>query len=110
MSPSRTDRKDVVNVVVVGCGRISRNHFDAIRKVEGLHLSAVADSDEGRARAAGEEHGVKWFTDFTEMLRAVDSDIVTIATPSGMHSAQGIVAANAGKHVITEKPMAITLE
>jgi UDP-N-acetyl-2-amino-2-deoxyglucuronate dehydrogenase len=97
-------------VALVGCGRISRNHFDAIRKVEGLRLTAVSDSVEERARAAGEELGVPWFANYADMLHKAECDVVTIATPSGMHSAQGIVAANAGKHVITEKPMAITLE
>jgi UDP-N-acetyl-2-amino-2-deoxyglucuronate dehydrogenase len=109
MSQSR-DSRATFQVAVVGCGRISRNHFDAIRKIDGLRLSAVADSVDERARLAGEEYGVPWFTDFAEMLRSSTCDIVTIATPSGMHSAQGIVAAKAGKHVITEKPMAITLE
>jgi len=94
----------------VGCGRISRNHFDAIRRVDGLRLSAVADSVEARARESGDELGVPWFTNYAEMLKSADADIVTICTPSGLHSAQGIAAARAGKHVITEKPMAITLE
>src|SRR5689334_3907842 len=44
------------------------------------------------------------------MLKKADADIITVATPSGLHSAQGVAAAKAGKHVITEKPMAITLE
>ena len=97
-------------VALVGCGRISKNHFDAIGKVEGLRLSAVSDEVEDRARAAGEEQGVRWFSSYADMLREADCDIVTIATPSGLHSAQGIAAAKAGKHVVTEKPMAITLE
>ena len=97
-------------IALVGCGRISKNHFDAIRNVEGLQLSAVSDSDVARAKAAGEEHGVPWFGNYAEMLQKADADVVTLCTPSGLHSAQGIAAARAGKHVITEKPMAITLE
>lgn len=108
MTPSRS--RDAFKVALVGCGRISRNHFEAIQKVEGLELSAVCDSVEGRARAAGEEQGVKWFTTYGEMLKSADADAVAICTPSGVHAAQGIAAAKAGKHVITEKPMAITLE
>jgi UDP-N-acetyl-2-amino-2-deoxyglucuronate dehydrogenase len=102
-------RKRDFKIALVGCGRISKNHFDAIRKVEGLELVAVSDSDAGRARAAGEEQGVRWFDSYAKMLET-DFDVVTIATPSGMHSAQGVLAARAGKHVVTEKPMAITLE
>jgi UDP-N-acetyl-2-amino-2-deoxyglucuronate dehydrogenase len=101
---------DEFRIALVGCGRISRNHFDAIRTVDGLRLTAVSDSIEARAREAGESQGVPWFTNYSEMLARTDADIVTVATPSGLHSMQGIAAAKAGKHVITEKPMAITLE
>ncbi|HEY9227470.1 MAG TPA: Gfo/Idh/MocA family oxidoreductase [Gemmatimonadaceae bacterium] len=97
------------SVGVVGCGRISKNHFDAIRRVEGLKLVAVADSDADRARTAGEQIGVPWYRSLDEMLRGANPDIVTICTPSGLHAAQGAAAARAGKHVITEKPMAISL-
>jgi len=98
------------SVALVGCGRISKNHFDALRKVEGLHLSAVSDAVEERARAAGEEQGVPWFTNYAEMLASAKADVIAICTPSGMHSAQGIAAARAGKHVVTEKPMSISLD
>lgn len=94
---------------LVGCGRISKNHFDAIGKVDGLSLAAVCDTEVERARRAGEEHGVPWYRALDEMLRAGDFDVVTICTPSGLHSAQGIAAAHAGKHVVTEKPMSLTL-
>ena len=94
---------------IVGCGRISKNHFDAIRRVDGLTLAAVADVDSERARTAGEQLGVPSFKNLDEMLRGVDLDVVTVCTPSGMHAAQGAAAARAGKHVVTEKPMAISL-
>lgn len=99
----------VVRVALVGCGRISRNHFEAIAKVDGLELVSVCDADEQRAREAGEVNGVPWFTELDAMLLAVASDAVVIATPSAMHPAHGIAAAKAGRHVIAEKPMAITL-
>jgi UDP-N-acetyl-2-amino-2-deoxyglucuronate dehydrogenase len=98
-----------VRVALVGCGRISANHFEAIAKVEGLVLSAVCDSVESRAREAGEKWQVPWFTSYEKMLAEADCDAVAIATPSGLHPAHGILAAKAGKHVISEKPMAITL-
>jgi UDP-N-acetyl-2-amino-2-deoxyglucuronate dehydrogenase len=97
-------------IAVVGCGRISRNHFDAIRRVEGLDVVAVADIVPERARAAATEHGVPAFESLEATLASVECDIVAIATPSGLHPAHGIVAANAGKHVVSEKPMAISLE
>jgi len=97
-------------LALVGCGRISKNHFDAIAKVDGLDLVAVSDIDKERARAAGETLDVPWFANYHDMLAKADCDVVTICTPSGLHASQGIAAAKAGKHVITEKPMAITLE
>jgi UDP-N-acetyl-2-amino-2-deoxyglucuronate dehydrogenase len=105
-----TKRPPEFRVGLIGCGRISRNHFDAIARTEGLRLAAVADSVAERARAAGEQLGVPWFGSMAELLDKADLDLVTICTPSGLHSQQGVMAAKAGKHVITEKPMAITLE
>jgi UDP-N-acetyl-2-amino-2-deoxyglucuronate dehydrogenase len=96
-------------IALVGCGRISANHFDAIKRIEGLDLVAVCDVVEERARAAGEANGVPWFRSYAEMLRNVECDVVAIATPSGLHPEQGVIAARAGKHVVTEKPMAISL-
>jgi UDP-N-acetyl-2-amino-2-deoxyglucuronate dehydrogenase len=109
MSPAKAKQHDF-KIALAGCGRISKNHFDAIARVEGLELSAICDVVEDRARAAGEELGVPWFSDYHELLKRADADVITIATPSGLHAAQGVAAAKAGKHVITEKPMAITLE
>ena len=93
-------------IALVGCGRISKNHFDALAAVEGLSLAAVCDSDEERARAAGEAQDVPWFRSYETMLRDSPADVVTIATPSGLHPQHGVLAARAGKHVVTEKPMA----
>lgn len=102
-----TDRP--IRLALVGCGRISRNHFDAIAKVDGLELVAVCDSVAERAHAAAEQQRVPAFTNLDEMLAQVACDAVVIATPSGLHPQHGITVARAGKHVIAEKPMAITL-
>ena len=96
-------------VALVGCGRIAKNHFDAIDRVDGLDLVAVADVVQARAEAAGTANGVPAFASLADMMAAVDCDIVTVATPSGLHPVHGIEAARAGKHVVSEKPMAISL-
>jgi UDP-N-acetyl-2-amino-2-deoxyglucuronate dehydrogenase len=101
---------DDMRIALLGCGRISRNHLDAIAKVEGLTLVAVADRDRARADAVGAEQGVPAFGSLEEMLAAVPSDLVSICTPSGLHPQHGVVAAAHGRHVLTEKPMAISLE
>jgi UDP-N-acetyl-2-amino-2-deoxyglucuronate dehydrogenase len=98
-----------VRVALLGCGRISRNHFEAIKRIEELDLVAVADIDLARAQAVGAEQGVPAFGSLDEMLAAVPSDLVSICTPSGLHPQHGMIAARAGRHVLTEKPMAISL-
>jgi UDP-N-acetyl-2-amino-2-deoxyglucuronate dehydrogenase len=99
-----------IRVALVGCGRISRNHLDAIAKVPELQLVSVADADMTRAQAAAAEAGVPAFDSLERMLADVPSDLVTVCTPSGLHPPHGITAARAGRHVVTEKPMAITLD
>ncbi|MFL5594753.1 MAG: Gfo/Idh/MocA family protein [Gemmatimonadaceae bacterium] len=96
-------------IALVGCGRISKNHFEAIETVDGLELSAVCDGDPVRAEQAGTQWNVPWFTSYEKMLKDAKADVVTIATPSGLHAEQGVAAAHAGKHVVMEKPMAISL-
>ena len=98
-----------IRIALVGCGRISRTHLDALSRVNGFVVTAVCDEAEERAREAAERTGAAWFTDYAKMLREAPCDAVTIATPSGLHPAQGVAAARAGKHVICEKPMATSL-
>lgn len=98
-----------LRAVLVGCGRISKNHVDAIAKAGGIALVAVADIVPERARAVADAQGIPWFTSLDEMLAKTDCDVVIVTTPSGLHPEHAITAANAGKHVITEKPMAISL-
>jgi UDP-N-acetyl-2-amino-2-deoxyglucuronate dehydrogenase len=109
VSAARSGARPSVRVALVGCGRISRNHFEAIERVEGLELSAVCDVVPERAAAAAERLGVPAFTSYERMLAEGDFDAVAICTPSGLHPQHGIMAARAGKHVISEKPMAISL-
>ncbi len=104
MSSEKTFR-----VALVGCGRISKNHFDAIEQIDGLELVAVADADPERAAQAGAQWNVPHFASYEKMLKESKADVVTIATPSGLHAEQGVAAALAGKHVVMEKPMAISL-
>lgn len=98
-----------VRIALLGCGRISRNHFDALAKLPGFQLVAVCDNVADRAQEAGNLYAVPWFTSYEQMLAEVPSDAVVIATPSGLHPQHGIMAAKAGRHVISEKPMAISL-
>jgi UDP-N-acetyl-2-amino-2-deoxyglucuronate dehydrogenase len=96
-------------IALVGCGRISKNHLEAIDRIDGLELVAVCDTDPERAKRVGMEWNVPHFTSYDRMLADSEADVVTIATPSGLHPEQGVAAAKAGKHVVMEKPMAISL-
>ncbi|HEX9128914.1 MAG TPA: Gfo/Idh/MocA family oxidoreductase [Gemmatimonadaceae bacterium] len=104
MSSEKTFR-----VALVGCGRISKNHFEAIDEVDGLELAAVCDADPERAAQAGAQWKVPHYASYEKMLKESKADVITIATPSGLHPDQGVEAARAGKHVVMEKPMAISL-
>jgi UDP-N-acetyl-2-amino-2-deoxyglucuronate dehydrogenase len=99
------------NIALIGCGRISKNHFESIKVLQDeLRLVAVCDIIPERASEAAEKYNAIAYTDYDEMLKRDDIDMIAVCTPSGMHPEHGIKAARRGWQVITEKPMAITLE
>jgi UDP-N-acetyl-2-amino-2-deoxyglucuronate dehydrogenase len=101
--------KTAFRVAVIGCGRISQFHFDAIQNVDGLKLAAVCDVNPGRAASSSEQLQVPSYTSLSTLLKDDVCDVVALCTPSGLHAQQGVLAARAGKHVISEKPMAVSL-
>jgi UDP-N-acetyl-2-amino-2-deoxyglucuronate dehydrogenase len=107
--PTITDRK--VKIAVVGCGRISKNHFGSITQYpDDFELVGVCDSDKDALQTAMAEYQVPGFETLEALLENSDADIVSLCTPSGLHPEQAIAAARAGKHVITEKPMSTQWE
>ena len=100
-----------IRFALVGCGRISANHIDALRQHAGrAELVAVCDNRPEALAAAVAKTGVRGYASLDALL-AVDgtgsnADIVVLATPSGLHPRQAMRAAQAGRHVLTEKPMA----
>lgn len=100
-----TERK--INVALVGCGRISKNHLQAITEHhDRLNLTAVCDRDEAAAQAVAKDHRADVYTNLDVMLAEADIDLVILCTPSGLHPRQAIQVAESGRHVLTEKPMA----
>jgi len=100
-----TDRK--IKFAVFGCGRISPMHFEAIAKhEENIELVAVCDTDESVLNDVSSKYGVSGFSSLEDMLEGCDADVVAICTPSGLHPEQAITIAKAGRHIVTEKPMA----
>ncbi len=94
---------------IIGCGVISPFHARAIQEIKGVKLVIVCDAVEKSAEKTGKEFGVKWTSNLDEVLSNSDVDIVNICTPSGLHRDIAIKAAKAGKHLIVEKPLEITL-
>lgn len=107
--PIIPDRK--IRFAVIGCGRISKNHFDSLAKQsERTELVAVCDNDPVTLQEAVARTGVQGFSNLTQLLEESDADIIVLATPSGLHASQAIQVAKSGRHVMTEKPMATRWE
>lgn len=104
-----TNRK--IRFALVGCGRISKNHFDSIKHhSEYAELVDICDIDPTALKNAVVETGAKPHDNLQSMLANTTADIVILTTPSGIHADQAVLCARAGKHVITEKPMATRWE
>ncbi len=93
----------------MGCGGISSAHIPVLKEAENLTIAAVCDLKRDRALAAAEKTGADIARDFDEMIARPDIDAVHILTPHFLHAPMAVAALEAGKHVLTEKPMATTL-
>ncbi len=101
---------DKVGFGMIGCGTIAPFHAKGISETADAELVAACDPMEEFARKFSEDHdNVPYYTDLENMLKRDDVDAVCICTPSGMHSDQAVMAAEAKKHVLCEKPLDITL-
>lgn len=102
-----------INFALIGCGRISDKHASSLAqgKVNGSRLVAVCDNQKDRAEKLGTKYGVPFFTDMHEMMAKMSDkiDVVSILTPSGLHAEHTIAMAGYRKHVVVEKPMALSL-
>lgn len=94
---------------VIGCGRIAPNHGQALAELPEAELVAAADIVSERAVAFTAKFGGQPYPSYRELLRHADLEAVSICTPSGLHAGIGIAAAEAGKHVLVEKPLALSL-
>jgi predicted dehydrogenase len=103
----------MLSFALLGCGRIAVRHSELLGngRIEGARLGAVCDVKEDRARALGDRFGVPWYTDADVMMREQGDglDAVSILTPSGNHAENVLQLAPYGKHLLVEKPMALTL-
>jgi UDP-N-acetyl-2-amino-2-deoxyglucuronate dehydrogenase len=98
------------NFGIIGAGLIADFHARAIGDIENACFVACCDTVADRAKALADKYGARAYGSYEEMLEDKDIDIVTICTPSGLHMEPTVAAARAGKHVLCEKPLEITLE
>lgn len=95
---------------IAGCGHIARVHAEEILALPRAELEAVCDIDRQSLHSFTRCYEVKGYENYEKMLGRKDLDVIVICTPSGLHAGMGIMAAQAGKHVLVEKPMALTLK
>jgi UDP-N-acetyl-2-amino-2-deoxyglucuronate dehydrogenase len=95
---------------IVGCGVIAPTHVRAIEALPRARLVGVADIDQAKAERLADQEQVTAFADLGAMLADPTVDVVTVCVPSGLHAQVGIEAANAGKHLIVEKPIDVSLD
>lgn len=92
---------------IIGCGNIFPMHAMSLKNLDFVDIVAVCDVKEDRAAAAAKKYNCKYYTDYKKMIDEAGIDVVHICTPHYLHAPMAIYAANAKKHVITEKPMSI---
>lgn len=101
----------MLRFALMGCGRIAKRHSELLgnKQIDGATLACVCDLDIGKARAIGEKFGVPSYTDVHQMMAEQQPDVVTILTESGRHAEHVLALAPYGKHLVVEKPMALTV-
>ncbi|UNC93627.1 Gfo/Idh/MocA family protein [Candidatus Contubernalis alkaliaceticus] len=98
------------NFAFLGCSNIAAKHALSLEKIPEAKLVAVCDIDPEKARAFGEKHEVKWYTDYRDMIKEQEIDVISILTPSGLHGKNIIELAPYGRHLMVEKPLALKLD
>jgi scyllo-inositol 2-dehydrogenase (NADP+) len=99
-----------VTAGVLGLGSMGTGwHCQQLQRVEGFDLIAGSDPSAERRQKAAEEFGIQTHADYEEMLAREDLDLVVVATPSAMHRDHVVMALQAGKHCVCEKPLCMDL-
>ena len=95
----------MVKVAIVGCGRISAKHIEAINSIDALSLAACCDIDPEKAEKTAQDNGCTAYNDVDKMLAETDAELVSICTPSGLHPEHVIKVASHNRHALSEKPL-----
>jgi UDP-N-acetyl-2-amino-2-deoxyglucuronate dehydrogenase len=98
-----------VRFALLGAGNIAKIYMEAFAHIPEAEVVVICNRTEATGRALAERYGTAWEPDYRSVVRRDDVDAVVVATPSGVHGEQAIAAAQAGKHLLVEKPIEITL-
>lgn len=101
--------KMMKNVGVIGCGRIFKRHYEAIRQSQHLCLVAVAEHDENKANSLNLANECRVYSSYIEMLESEKFDLVSVLTESGNHFEHAKAVIEAGVNVLIEKPMTLSV-
>jgi UDP-N-acetyl-2-amino-2-deoxyglucuronate dehydrogenase len=100
-----------IGFALVGTGMAGLAHAREMRFVRGGHVVAACSRSEARVRAFAQEFDIaRWYTDYREVLKDPEVDVVCVLVPTGLHAEIAVAASQAGKHVLVEKPLETTLE
>ena len=102
----------MLGFAIVGCGMIARFHARALQDVPGTRLAALVSRNQANAQKVMDSVSASCdvYPDVQPVLARKDVDVVIVTTPSGAHMEPAVAAAQAGKHVVVEKPLEVTLE
>ena len=101
---------EALRTAVVGCGKVGHLHAKALSRLSESVFVAVCDTDLQRAQQFAAEYNVEAYQDVEEMIASSGVESLTVCTPHPLHAEPAIKAANAGVHVLIEKPLASSLE
>ena len=104
--------KNKISFALVGCGRIAKRHSELLGfdQIKGARLVSVCDNKIDKANKIAEQFEVTAYQDMDKMMKSESIDVVVVLTPSGLHAEHVINLSKYGKHIMVEKPMALSVE
>ena len=102
----------MLKFALIGCGRISKRHSEllGLDQIKGASLCAVCDVDINKASNIGKKFNIPYYTNMHDMAKSEKIDVFVILTESGNHAKNVIELTKYSKHIVVEKPMALTLQ
>ena len=100
-----------INAAIIGMGFIGKQHYDALRRISGVHIRAISVSNAASVERVKEEYDADYVTaDWHEIIADESVQVIHNCTPNALHDEINLAAIAAGKHIYAEKPMSITTE